>query len=123
MNFCFHTPDGRGCTGRLWATGRYGFSLPKTVEIVTPDGLVHTYVFPNRQVRDNAGPANRALVRLAITQFLRGEGGPGTSVDIDLDAEPYPGDVKPVRPLAPRTPLRVRPGRPHARRGPAVDPG
>lgn len=120
MNFCFQTPDGQGCSGRLWACGRYGFSLPKTVEILGPDGQVRRYLLPKRLAHGHPDLPNRTLVRIAIAQFLRGDGAAGASVELDPDTVPYPGEVKPAPPREPRTPLRVHPGRAHARRGPGA---
>jgi len=123
MNFSFQTPDGHACNGRLWASGRYGFSLPKKVEILAPDGAIHTYLYFNTRLRENGELANRAIVRIAIAQFLRGEGGPGAAVELDAAVTPFGGALGPAQPALPRTPLRVRPGKSHARPALACDPG
>lgn len=115
MNFCFHTPAGVICTGRLWATGRYGFSLPKKVEITTPDGAIHTYLYANRKVQLRGELANRTIVRIAIAQFLAAGPAALPVSDIDADMTPFTGTLTPTRPLLPRTPLRVHPGKLHAR--------
>lgn len=115
MNFSFHSPVSGLCTGRLWATGRYGFSLPKKVEITTPDGAVHTYLYANKKLRLKNELANRTIVRIAISHFLRYGAAPDSVQDIDPEAAPYDGELTPTRPLVPRTPLRVRPGKLHAR--------
>ena len=114
MNFSFQTPDGLSCAGRLWATGRYGFSLPKKVEITAPDGVTHTYLYANRRVQLKDELANRTIVRIAIAQFLACGASPRTE-EIDVDRVPFAGTLTPTRPLAPRTPLRVHPGKLHAR--------
>ena len=115
MNFCFHTPVSGLCTGRLWATGRYGFSLPKKVDIVTEAGKTATFLYHNRKVRLTAELSNRAIVKIAIAQFLGGRGRDGQPVEIDHDTPPYEGVLTPIRSTASRAPLRVRPGKLHAR--------
>jgi hypothetical protein len=123
MNFSFHSPDLGLCIGRLWATGRYGFSLPKKVDIVAPDGATYTYLYFNKRVQLKEELANRTIVRIAIAQFLAGEPEPGGTVEIDPDTAPYAGELAPSRAVLPRTPLRVRPGKLHARPTPACEPG
>ena len=115
MNFSFPSPDTGPCVGRLWATGRYGFSLPKKVDIVTPDGTTYTYLYYNKKVQLKEELANRTIVRIAIAQFLRGVPAGGGTAEIDPDVAPYAGKLAPARPTLPRTPLRVRPGKLHAR--------
>jgi len=123
MNFSFHSPDLGSCVGRLWATGRYGFSLPKKVEITTPVGATHTYLYFNKRVQLKEELANRTIVRIAVAQFLRGVPPAGGTVEIDPDTPPYDGQLAPARPMQPRTPLRVRPGKLHARPPQACEPG
>jgi hypothetical protein len=123
MNFCFHSAATGLCTGRLWATGRYGFSLPKKVEITTPSGVVHTYLYPNRSVQFQSELANRTIVRIAIAQFLARQPAPGSTEPVDAGLAPYKGTLTPIRPPSPRTPLRVHPGKHHARPVPEPEPG
>lgn len=113
MNFRFNTPNGESCTVRLWASGRYGFSLPKKVEITTPAGATHVFLHVNKDVDVEIG--KRALVNIAIAQFLRGDHVGAEAVEIDPDTVPYAGLLTSIKPLAPRAPLRVRPGKSHAR--------
>jgi hypothetical protein len=115
MNFTFLSPDAGACTVKLWASGRYGFSLPKKVDIATADGKVATFLYFNRKVRLTAELSNRAIVKIAIAQFLAGTGRDGQPVEIDHDTPPYEGALTPVRSTTPRAPLRVRPGKLHAR--------
>jgi hypothetical protein len=121
MNFCFHTAAGVLCQGRLWATGRYGFSLPKKVEITTPDGVTHTYLYANRKVQLKSELANRAIVRIAVAQFLAQGGTGGRALDVDTDIAPFAGALTPTRPADPRTPLRVHPGKLHGRQARDVE--
>jgi hypothetical protein len=118
MNFCFYPPDGGPCIVRLWASGRYGFSLPKKVEITTAAGVTHVFLYVNGRVDAELG--KRAIVNAAIAQFLRGDhlraaGPDAAAVEIDPATAPYTGPLTSVKPDAPRAPLRVRPGKSHAR--------
>jgi len=114
MNFTFSSPDAGVCTVKLWASGRYGFSLPKKVDIVTPAGDTATFFYYNRKFRLTAELSNRAIVKIAIAQFLAGAGR-GEPAEVDHDIPPYEGALTPVRSNTPRAPLRVRPGKSHAR--------
>jgi hypothetical protein len=114
MNFTFSSPDAGTCTVKLWASGRYGFSLPKKVDIVTPTGDTATFFYHNRKFRLTAELSNRAIVKIAIAQFLNGSSR-GEPAEVDHDIPPYEGALTPVRSKTPRAPLRVRPGKSHAR--------
>ena len=110
MNFSFSTPTSGECLVKLWASGRYGFSLPKKVEITGPDGLTATYLYHSRKVGQTAELTNRTLVRIAIAQFLRAAGGADQQIDDTL--APFDGTLTQIRPLAPPPPPpRVRPSR------------
>jgi hypothetical protein len=122
MNFSFMPPDGGPCIVRLWASGRYGFSLPKKVEITDAAGATHVFLYFNKRVQPNAELAKRALVNIAIAQFLRGDRGGAEPVEIDPDTPPYTGLLTSVKPDTPRAPLRVRPGKLHARPAPHLEP-
>jgi len=113
MNFSFNPPKDGPCIVRLWASGRYGFSLPKKVEITTAAGATHVFLYANKE--GDAGLGKRALVNLAIAQFLRGDHVGTEAVEIDTGVAPYGGPLTPVKPDTPRAPLRVRPGKSHAR--------
>lgn len=116
MNFRFHTPHGSVCLVKLWATGRYGFSLPKKVEITGPDGVTSTYLYHSRKVGLVAELSNRSLVRIAIGQFLAGA--TGATGEIDETVLPFDGALTQVRPVAPPPPPpRVRPARIRPRTG------
>lgn len=121
MNFSFLSPDGGPCIVKLWASGRYGFSLPKKVEITTPAGITHVFLHTNRD--GDVGIGKRALVNLAIAQFLRGDHGGADAVEIDPSVVPYGGPLTSVKPDTPRAPLRVRPGKSHARARAMPAPG
>jgi hypothetical protein len=114
MNFTFSSPDAGTCTVKLWASGRYGFSLPKKVDIVTAEGETATFFYYNRKFRLTAELSNRAIVKIAIAQFLKGAGR-SEPAEVDHDTLPYEGPLTPVRSNVPRAPLRVRPGKSHAR--------
>jgi hypothetical protein len=115
MNFSFLSLNFGSCVVKLWATGRYGFSQPKKVEISTPGGETCTFLYYNRKVGLKAELANRTLVRIAITQFLASERGPATAFEIDDSLPPFSGTLTPIRPPSPPPPPpRVRPGRPRA---------
>lgn len=115
MNFTFMAPRLGICLVTLWATGRYGFSLPKKIEISTPDGEVSTFLYVNRKLRLRAELGNRAIVKIAIARFLDGARGGAGPVEIEPDMRAYDGELTQVRTQATRAPLRVRPGKPHAR--------
>ena len=110
MNFSFSTPHSGECLVKLWASGRYGFSLPKKVDITAPDGVVSTYVHHSRKVGLKAELTNRTLVRIAVAQFLHGLR--GEAIEIDDSAAPFTGTLTQIRPVAPPPPPpRVRPAR------------
>lgn len=115
MNFTFSSSEHGTCFVKLWATGRYGFSLPKKVEITTAAGATCSFLYFNKQLSLKAEPANREIVRIAIGAFLAGESLDGNIAEIDPEMPAYEGKITPVRLDAPRPPMRVRPGKPHAR--------
>jgi hypothetical protein len=121
MNFTFSSPLHGTCIVKLWATGRYGFSLPKRVDIATPEGTVHSYLYFNRKVQQKAELPNRAIVRIAVARFLAMED--DGIVEIEADMPSYDGALTPTRSNTPRAPLRVRPGRSHGRIKPGPDAG
>jgi hypothetical protein len=123
MNFSFETPTSGACLVKLWASGRYGFSLPKKVEITGPDGITASYLYHSRKVGLSAELTNRAIVRIAIAQYLAG--GRGEAREIDDTVAPFDGPLVQIRPFAPPPPPpRVRPSRimPKARSG-SIDSG
>src|SRR5438067_12508573 len=85
MNFTFMAPGIGLCLVTLWATGRYGFSLPKKVEIRTPEGEISTFLYVNRKLRLRAELSNRAIVKIAIARFLDGARGRTAPVEIEPD--------------------------------------
>jgi hypothetical protein len=115
MNFTFSSSEHGICLVKLWATGRYGFSLPKKVEITTAAGATCSFLYFNKKLSLKAEPANREIVRIAIGAFLAGAAQGGDEVEIDAEMPAYEGKLTPVRVDAPRAPMRVRPGKPHAR--------
>jgi hypothetical protein len=115
MNFTFTVPGIGLCLVTLWATGRYGFSLPKKIEISTPAGEVSTFLYFNRKLRLRAELSNRAIVKIAIARFLDGARGQPEPLEIEPDMRAYDGELTQVRTEASRAPLRVRPGKLHAR--------
>jgi hypothetical protein len=115
MNFTFVSQSAGVCAVKLWASGRYGFSLPKKVDVVTAAGETATFLYYNRKLRLTAELSNRAIVKIAIAQFLAGAGRDGEAVEIDHETPPYEGTLTPVRSTAPRAPMRVRPGKTYAR--------
>lgn len=120
MNFTFIAPGIGRCLVTLWATGRYGFSLPKKVEIMTPTGKISTFLYFNRKLRLRAELSNRAIVKIAIACFLDGERQVAEPVELEPDTRPYDGELTQVRTEAARAPLRVRPGKLHARSRPTA---
>jgi hypothetical protein len=123
MNFTFMTPGIGLCLVTLWATGRYGFSLPKKIEIVTPEGEVSTFLYFNRKLRMRAELSNRAIVKIAIARFLDGARAEKEPIVIEPDMRAYDGELTQIRTQSTRAPLRVRPGKRHARPGPATPAG
>lgn len=115
MNFTFSCPHNGTCVVKLWATGRYGFSLPKKVEIVTPAGAAFVYLYFNKKLRLKAELSNRTLVRIAVASFLGGAVNAEDAAELDTDTPPYDGLLTSVRIGLPRPPMRVRPGKSHAR--------
>jgi len=115
MNFTFSSLEHGTCVVKLWATGRYGFSLPKKVDITTSSGGSWSFLYFNKKLSLKAEPGNRMIVRIAIGAFLAGAPAAGSTVEIEPDMPPYAGKLTPVRLDAPRAPMRVRPGKSHAR--------
>lgn len=117
MNFSFLSSDHGLCQVKLWATGRYGFSLPKKVEITLPGGDVFAYLYHNKRAGFRPELTNRAIVRIAIAQFLAGRRDAMQAIVLDEAAAPYDGGLQQVASPGGRPPalLRVRPGRTHAR--------
>ena len=115
MNFTFSSLEHGTCVVKLWATGRYGFSLPKKVDITTSAGGSWSFLYFNKKLSLKAEPGNRMIVRIAIGAFLAGAPADGSTVEIEPDMPPYAGKLTPVRLDAPRAPMRVRPGKSHAR--------
>lgn len=112
MNFSFSTPHKGACLVKLWASGRYGFSLPKKVEITGPDGATATFVYHSRKVGPGSELTNRTLVRIAIAQYLTGVASLPAEVEIDDAVAPFSGTLTQIRPFAPPPPPpRVRPSR------------
>jgi len=111
MNFSFSTPHKGACLVKLWASGRYGFSLPKKVEITGPDGVTATFVHRSRKVGIKSELTNRALVRIAISQYLAGADG-ALEAELDDALAPFAGTLTQIKPFAPPPPPpRVRPSR------------
>jgi hypothetical protein len=115
MNFTFSSPEHGTCVVKLWATGRYGFSLPKKVDVTTSGGVSCTFLYINKKLSMKPEPGNRMIVRIAVGAFLAGAPPDGSTVEIDPDMPPYAGKLTPVRLDVPRAPMRVRPGKSHAR--------
>lgn len=115
MNFTFSSSEHGICLVKLWATGRYGFSLPKKVEITTAARTSCSFLYFNKKLSLKAEPANREIVRIAIGAFLSGAAQGGDVVEIDAEMPAYEGKLTPVRLDTPRAPMRVRPGKSHAR--------
>lgn len=116
MNFSFLSPEFGCCRVKLLASGRYGFVLPKKIEIIRPDGVVATFLYHNRNTGRKSELRNCTLVRLAVAQFLDGVAGAGPQ-PIDDEGEPYDGELVQIRsPEPPATSLRVRPGAGYGRR-------
>ena len=110
MNFSFSTPTSGACLVKLWASGRYGFSLPKKVEITGPDGVTFAYLYHSRKVGLSSELTNRTLVRIAIAQYLAGSS--DEVHELDDSVAPFGGTLTQIRPFAPPPPPpRVRPSR------------
>lgn len=123
MNFSFLSSEQGRCLVKLWATGRYGFSLPKKVEITTDAGQTTTFIYYNSKVGLKSELANHALVRIAIAQFLQAGLDPAALHGIDDTTPPFTGALTPIRPTSPAAlPQRVRPGRSHARTSAPKEP-
>jgi hypothetical protein len=116
MNFSFLSPEFGCCLVKLRASGRYGFVLPKKIEITRPDGVVATFLYHNSNTGRKNEIRNRTLVRLAVAQFLGGASMAGPQT-IDDNGEPYAGELVQIRSPDPApAPLRVRPGALYGRR-------
>lgn len=116
MSFSFLTSEFGACQAKLWATGRYGFSLPKKVEIMVPDGRTYTFLYFNRKAGLKVELSNQAIVRIAIAQFLSsGADEPCAPVELDDTVPPYDGPLAQVRAASRPVSLRVRPGASYAR--------
>lgn len=116
MNVSFFSPKSGLCLLKLWASGRYGFSLPKKVEITTGAGTTSVFIYNNRQLGFKSELTNRALIRIAIAQFLEGDGKAAIVTEVDDAIPPFDGTLTPIRPSSLPEPPRLRPGRPRASR-------
>jgi hypothetical protein len=116
MNFSFLSPQFGCCLVKLRASGRYGFVLPKMIEITRPDGVVATFLYHNCNTGRKNELRNRTLVRLAVAQFLGGAIA-AEPQPLNDEGEPYAGDLVQIRSPDPApAPLRVRPGPSYGRR-------
>jgi hypothetical protein len=115
MNFTFSSSEHGTCVVKLWATGRYGFSLPKKVDITTAAGVTCSFLYFNKKLSLKPDPANRMIVRIAIGAFLADAPAAGKVTEIDPDMPAWDGKLTPMRLDAPRAPMRVRPGKSYAR--------
>ncbi|MGZ5202065.1 MAG: hypothetical protein ACXWC4_20085 [Telluria sp.] len=116
MNFSFLSPEFGCCLVKLRASGRYGFVLPKKIEITRPDGVVATFLYHNCNIGRKNELRNRTLVRLAVAQFLGGAIATEPQT-IDDEGEQFAGELVQIRSPDPApAPLRVRPGAPYGRR-------
>jgi hypothetical protein len=115
MNFCFLSLDFGTCYARIWATGRYGFALPKKVEITLPTGERFTYLYYNRKAGLRNELTNVGIVRIAIAQFLAAPPPDAEPELLDEALAPFVGALKPVRGPGRSASLRVRPGKSYAR--------
>ena len=116
MNLSFISPKSGLCLLKLWASGRHGFSLPKKVEITTGAGATSVFIYYNRRLGLQSELTNRALIRIAITQFLETDGKGAAVIEVDDAMPPFEGALTPVRPSSLSEPPRPRPGRPRASR-------
>jgi hypothetical protein len=101
---------------KLWASGRYGFSLPKKVEITTGAGETSVFIYYNRRLGFRSELTNRALIRIAIAQFLESDGAAAGVVEVNDAVPPFAGTLTPIRPASLPAPPRLRPGRSRAAR-------
>jgi hypothetical protein len=116
MSFSFLSSEFGICLAKLRATGRYGFSLPKQVEITAPSGQTCIYHYYNRKPGLKSELTNQAIVRIAIARFLAGAAhGCDAAVEIDETTAPFSGVLTQVRACAPPVSMRVRPGPTYAR--------
>ncbi|MFL6676265.1 MAG: hypothetical protein ACJ8LG_23620 [Massilia sp.] len=116
MNFSFLSLTLGPCRVKLWATGRYGFTLPKKVEITSGTGETSTFLYYNRKVGLKSELTNPALVRIAIFQFLGGDHAHPSLVELNDAMPPFTGPVTRIRSSSPPpAPPRVRPGRSRGR--------
>jgi len=116
MNVSFFSPKLGLCLLKLWASGRYGFSLPKKVEITTSAGETSVFIYNNRRLGFKSELTNRALIRIAIAQFLECEGASEVVAEVNEALPPFAGTLTPIRPTSLPAPPRLRPGRPRAPR-------
>lgn len=114
MQLRFFTPALGQCRIRLWATGRYGFSVPKKIVISTPTGERSTYLYADRVGSAEFEVSNRSLIRIAIAQFIADPCQQDDPAEIDLDTPLFDGPLT----RAPKTredlALKVHPGKEHA---------
>lgn len=111
MSFSFLSSEFGTCHAKLWATGRYGFTLPKKVEITVPGGATFVYHYYNRKAGLKSELTNQVIVRIAIARFLDRAGQePDAPVEIDEGTAPFDGALAQVRASKRPVSLRVRPG-------------
>lgn len=94
--YSFHTPFGI-FQARLWAKGKYGFILPKRVEIYMTENEKSVYILRNRMQDDDFRISNRSLVRIAITHFLASPYDRYSEVEVDLNMPLFDGALHTCR--------------------------
>lgn len=114
MHFSFFSPDLGLCHVKLWATGRYGFSLPKKVEITTLGGEKSCYIFSDRAGKIEFHVSNSSLVRIAISQFLMLPAQRHSTAVVDTNIPLFDGGLVRNRGWNLKRNRKVRPGPDHA---------
>ena len=116
MNFNFLSPADGQCLVKLWTTGRFGFSLPKKIEISTPAGGAFIYLYHNRRLRfTGAELTNATLARIAVARFLNGNR-PVLEAEITHEMPIFQGKlIKLQSSRRRRVAFRVRAGESHPR--------
>lgn len=111
MNVSFYVPEFGVCVAKIWATGRYGFSQPKKVDIILPTQQTFVYLHDSRYDERNLSLSKKELIRLAIAQFLRAVPRVSTPTNIDIALPPFKGTLTPIRRPGSSRASPVRPGK------------
>jgi hypothetical protein len=94
MKYYFLAPGIGQCTVKLWANGAHGFVIPKRVEITIPSGKKAMYTYRTLHEAVFVHVSGKALMRIAIAQFLANPAQHDKSVELDSTMAMFDGPLR-----------------------------